>query len=761
MRSLMVWAIFVLAAVLVVIMQLSRPASSFTTDIFTLLPAARHDPLLAEAQAVSRDAFFREVLILVEAPDRASVVAAARQVSDALARFDWIGFRDSREASNALQQSYLDNGFALLTGEDRDALATDASASFRNQVLARLARPGDETLYSLQQDPGGYISRFVTSLPRPYPAMQPTDTGFARVVDNRHYRLLVARLEAAEFDPDRQQALAGTLATALTDDCTGCMLTWTGAIRFASAARESAERDIRLIGGLSITLILVLFIGVFRQVRALACCLLPLLTGAVGGLAATLLVFGQVHVLTLVFGTTLLGLIIDYVFHFLVHRWSGGDGKRALRQVLPALSLGLATSLTAFAFLLFAGFPALTQLAVFSTAGLLGGWLTVTVILPHLPVGNVDGAARITRLAEHHQHWVAWKRGRYVLLLAGFIAALAGIAKLEVTDDVRDLQATPTRLLDQDRAIRQSGGRVGSADFILITGDSTDQRLAREEALFASTDENGFGLSRFLPSAERRRQNIDHYQPLFQPDQENSAIPARTILEAAGYRDAVISAYLDSWQAQSNRQASTDEWLKSLQATGLDHLVVETDVGTAHIARIDALDSATASNLAEKIQGARYVQPLQHLQELFAEIRWRAVIAVAAAYLLVVVGLALRYGMRGALMTLLPGTLGGLLAVGALGLAGLPLTVFSLMGIILVLGIGADYSLFLRESRERPAETGLAISLAAVTTLFSFGLLVLSSVPALVGFGLAVATGISGAYLAAPLCADLDREMAK
>ncbi len=70
---------------------------------------------------------------------------------------------------------------------------------------------------------------------------------------------------------------------------------------------------------------------------------------------------------------------------------------------------------------------------------------------------------------------------------------------------------------------------------------------------------------------------------------------------------------------------------------------------------------------------------------------------------------------------------------------------------ILVLGIGIDFTLFLAEARGDLRITMFAITLSALTTMLSFGLLSLSSTYAVHSFGITVLIGIACAYLLSPL----------
>ena len=103
------------------------------------------------------------------------------------------------------------------------------------------------------------------------------------------------------------------------------------------------------------------------------------------------------------------------------------------------------------------------------------------------------------------------------------------------------------------------------------------------------------------------------------------------------------------------------------------------------------------------------------------------------------------------IVLLLPTLLAMMLSLSAFGYLGIPLTLFNLMALMLVLGVGVNYSVFLREGGVHAAATLAGVVLSAGTTLLSFGLLAFSSLPALSGFGLTLLLGIGCASLLAPM----------
>jgi predicted exporter len=116
----------------------------------------------------------------------------------------------------------------------------------------------------------------------------------------------------------------------------------------------------------------------------------------------------------------------------------------------------------------------------------------------------------------------------------------------------------------------------------------------------------------------------------------------------------------------------------------------------------------------------------------------------------VLLALALRYGRR-AWRAWLPTAIATLGTLALLALFGQPLQLFNVLALALLLGIGIDYGIFLMERETTDAGSAwLAVVLGAASTWLSFGLLALSSTPALRSFGLTLLFGILIVWLVAP-----------
>jgi predicted exporter len=119
-------------------------------------------------------------------------------------------------------------------------------------------------------------------------------------------------------------------------------------------------------------------------------------------------------------------------------------------------------------------------------------------------------------------------------------------------------------------------------------------------------------------------------------------------------------------------------------------------------------------------------------------------LALAAVLLAATVWIALRAPRR-VLRVLAPMALTTVLILAVLRGAGVELTLFHLVALILAAGLGLDYALFFDhagDSRDEQRRTLHAVIVCSLTTLAVFSLLAASSIPVLRAIGLTVALGV-------------------
>jgi len=134
---------------------------------------------------------------------------------------------------------------------------------------------------------------------------------------------------------------------------------------------------------------------------------------------------------------------------------------------------------------------------------------------------------------------------------------------------------------------------------------------------------------------------------------------------------------------------------------------------------------------------------------------------VLAAYAVLCAVLYPRYRGR-TWRVLAPTAAASVLTLTVMGFSGQQLQLFHVLALMLLLGVGVDYGIFMQEDAKGIAGSAhdapwLAVALSAASTILSFGLLALSGTPALRAFGLTMLLGAALVWLLAP-CFSVSKE---
>jgi len=533
----------------------------------------------------------------------------------------------------------------------------------------------------------------------------------------------------------------------------------TGFYFYAHAGTQSAKNEISTIGVGSLVGLLLLVLWAFRSLRPLSLIVLSVLSGCAIAVAVTLGVFGFVHLFTLVFGASLIGVSVDYSFHYAAEDAFGGNDWTpdiGLRRIFMGITLGLLTSILAYLALTVAPFPGLQQLAVFSSAGLIGAYLTLLCCC-RLWRRRLFVRENLMLLRATRWYLGIWRHfrltHRYVAVGALAIALLAGSRMIEISDDVSDLQSQPAELRQQEVVIAELLGGAPGGTFLLASSPSDEELLQLEESV-RETLESMIGagtlggyqaVSRWVPSRARQIRSYSAYRDLV-----SARLPA--YFQSLGIAEDVTTDTV----AELTQEAEilrVGDWLGDPVSEQFRDLWLDTDESeSASIILLYGLvDTVALTNALADFSSIAVVNRAQELSDLFGLYRERVTWVLAAAYLIILLGLATRYGVRRAALLLVPPVFAGALALTVVSLAGQSVNLFHFLAMILVLGIGIDFTLFLAEAVGDFHSTMFAITLSALTTMLSFGLLSLSSTYAVHSFGITVLIGIGCAYLLAPL----------
>ncbi|MDP1825815.1 MAG: MMPL family transporter [Archangium sp.] len=676
------------------------------------------------------------MVVLITGPTEADSLAAADQFAAALSPAHLKPIAGPTADTSVLNE-LLPYRERLLTLAQLKRLAGASPEALEQRALLQLQQPVAQRLGEFRDDP---LQLFPEFLRERALATKVRPVGRHLVVG--HSVLLRYQLAGAAFALDGIAHLATALDEAKKALPSDVEVLAAGVPLFAEAAAVQANAEVSTVGLGSLLAILVIMWLAFRSPRPLLLVVLSVLMGVASGLSVCVLLFGKVHLMTLVFGAGLVGVAEDYGIHYFASRQAqpGRDRRELLRHLTPGLFLAMLTSVAGYVMLAIAPMPGLRQVAVFSSVGLAGAFLTVLAWFPTLDRGEVKPTRFAAAWAATRSKWPALSgRALAVAVLVSSLVTALGFSRLSALDDIRALQTSPKALLDAQRTIAARIGLPSPAQFFIVRGDSEAERLEREEALAAQLDAlaqrgvlTGYdAVSSWVPSPRRQEQ------------QQGAFVRAR---------DTVLTRLAGELEDGPLPAPSPLLTVDTVLATSLGSALAPLWMKDASVVLVHAPDRERLSELAllSSLPGVRFVDRTAELSSLMR--RWRVGMSELLFAGYAVIFLALFWRFRGrAWRALLPTAVASGLAIATVGFLGEPLTLFHVLALWLLLGMGVDYGIFLLEHPADGGEAWLAVGLGAVSTLLSFGLLAVSTTPAIHAFGVTLGVGVSLVWLLSPL----------
>ena len=744
---------------------------ALNSSLMDLIPEGQQASYVNAANRALSENAQNQIVMILQSSEKSELTDVAREL---LALIDTKTIvhnsPPSSQRAGSLYQLYNTYRFQLL--------ARNALQAYADMPASQLVQQALRAMYSVAtpfrplpvtEDPLNLSARYFEQLPAPS-RLQLQDRFYLAVekVDEQFVALITAELDdnalAISNQPelrrfiDRANQLVATASPSVSLDFSGLAI-------HTLLATEQSRQDIMVIAIGSSLGIIILFLFSFKSLTPLLLSILVLAIASSIGAVWTQSMLGNMHIITLVFGASLIGVAIDYALHFFVSTATEpvpAGQLPVINRLFPALTLSMLSSALAYLCLSQAGLLILKQIAVFSSVGLASAWLCVLAILPlHRPA--VKGSLPqilVTAAALPVKLWYRLPAsGSVAILVLGSLIAASIVASTAVTEDSpRALHQPDPVLVANDRQVQQLFNAFAPNQYFLVTGSSAEQLLTTMEQLAPNLDEavsqgylgGYYLLTSLLPSLHQQMKNYQWIgdkvigangaaEPLFDelgiPQEKLTALRA-AYLEAANRR-LVPSA----WQEAVGHELAMP-WLGQI-----DTNIYGAVVPLRAPANLEALQA-----LASRTEGVSFIDNVAAIGDTLYSLRVNAQRYLFLAYLVIAGILFLLYRRADALLIPLVPLCASALTLLVLGFAGIQITLFQVLALFLVLGLGVDYAIFYYSSAEKSHVTAIAVTLAAITSALAFGLLSLSQMPMIQQFGLTVL--IAGIFnlLLAPIC---------
>ena len=504
-----------------------------------------------------------------------------------------------------------------------------------------------------------------------------------------------------------------------------------GLVNLAGTSRSRIQGDIFKINSISIIGVLLISYLLLRKPWRLLLVFPALISGVIGAVSISFLVFDRVNALVLVVGSILIGTAIDYAIHLI---FSGGKESEFPTRKLVALACF--STVTGFLILLFADLALIRQIGVFVGSGLLCAYM----------VASVTSKARFeAEQTTLRKFWKVKSRLPTVVALVLVIFAGYGLMNLNWKDDIRNLEAPDSEGVRMDIELREQFGFSGSGSLFLTTGSSYLNVFENEARLMESVKTSfpgitSFGVSAFLPNRSQLEILNQTGADVAQFFEALKSALTQAGYELEGFSDFFKSALLFS-ESLVEKQGEIEDLIKTFSQRlegPLAGVIGEHDGRYWSLSTID-LSEEKGLSITSAQENVVLFSQLSFLNKTLDQHRNTLFRFGGFAMLVVSIILVITLGKKKGILVIVFPILGGGCAIGLCQLLFDELNMFHLIGCFLGGTIALDYALFSVESYERNLKIPHSVWLSAGTTSASFLALSFSAIPVVRSLGTMVA----------------------
>ena len=452
--------------------------------------------------------------------------------------------------------------------------------------------------------------------------------------------------------------------------------------------------------------------------------------------AGTLLCLNELNILTILISTSLIGLMFDYVLHWLSKNEGEAIRASSIKNMLKIFLLGLFITLSGYLAFTFSDLRLLKEVALFSAFALVAAFLASYFFMPLVFEGVKFYRSKIfdAFLTKFCDLSGAVARHLGVKFLAISLILLAiflvfDLKNLSKSENVKDYSNMPKSLLADSSYILSLTGN--NQNTMIVTRSSGDI-LGGEKSLLDELkkrnlikDESSLS-DMFLSKSEQ-----DELKEAFKKALDDEQIYA--IYEKFGFsKDEVRSEIL---KVLSEKELSVGEILALKSMKDFKKFMLDENASVAYVSGF--VKGAASDEVLER-HNAFSLNFASSLNESLTQAKELALKLKIAA--LVVAFLLLWFYFSALISALVMGVIifGVLLTLFIFAVFGVNLSIFGVFGLILASAVGIDYMIFALNESLSEKERIYGIFCAFITSFISFFTLSFSQTAALSVFGLSV-----------------------
>ena len=504
---------------------------------------------------------------------------------------------------------------------------------------------------------------------------------------------------------------------------------------YQAFSKQKNENESLYMSAVSLSLTAIFLMLAFRNLRIFYVIFIAIFGFSVA-FAGTLLCLGELNILTILISTSLIGLMFDYILHWLSKNEGEAIRASSIKNMLKIFLLGLLITLSGYLAFTFSDLRLLKEVALFSAFALVAAFLASYFFMPLVFEGVKFYRSKIfdaflTKFCDLSGAAARHLGVKFLAISLILLAIFLGfdLKNLSKSENVKDYSNMPKSLLaDSSYILSLTGNNQNTMIVTRSNGDIlADEKSLLDELKKRNLIKDESSLSDiFLSKSEQ-----SELKEAFKKALDDEKIYG--VYEKFGFsKDEVRSEIL---KVLSEKELSVSEILALKSMKDFKKFMLDEN---ASVAYVSGFVKGAASDEVLKRHNAFSLNFASSLNESLTQAKELALKLKIAA--LVIAFLLLWFYFSALISALVMGVIifGVLLTLFIFAIFGVNLSIFGVFGLILASAVGIDYMIFALNESLSEKERIYGIFCAFITSFISFFTLSFSQTAALSVFGLSV-----------------------
>ena len=620
-------------------------------------------------------------------------------------QFDTLNVQSVNFSLKEITKDLIPYKNGLLSEKHHDFLQQNKSKQIANDAIKQFSESMMPPIIPLREDPFLLLTDYILNINTGNSSWTWNNGLLWQYKDSKHYFMIPVDIDMSNADLATKQinSLRNQLTTQETDNVKIYM---SGIPLHTATMVQKSQLELGILSLLACLTAILFSYLLFKKVFTLITVATSLAVGFMCGAIALFLCFGTPHILTFVFGTTLIGLGIDYSFHFLT-----GATLKNQTQVKTNMRHSFLTTLVCFLPLMFSGISLLQQISVFIIVGLTVIYTGLNLFIPN----KLDFKTKPLNMD------ISWSKKTKVIILSLIgIIIVATLPFVKIENNMNQLYRPDSQILFQD-AIVQKLNNAQQSNILMIRGKDIQSVLETEENI-KRDGIKFFSLSNIIPSVKTQQDNQELIKQLY-------TTQSKYLKQKLELKNMPVFVESQPLTPDDIKSAFIKNWI--------DKLIIQDGDYVYSLAQISP-DTKITNDNAKVVSVS---QTLSNQIESYSHTTYR-LLAICAVCLMIL--LSVFYKKR-AIIYLIPSVLAILLSVCILTWFNQPITFFHMLAFFIVIGLGLDYTIFNLNTNDTAEMRPILFSF--LTSFVGFGLLAFTSFFLIKSMGVTLGLGLGLSYL--------------